>query len=225
MSPSNFGPFSSSFETGELPVPAYLFLLNLSEPGVDAAIDRIQVALESTTRPQRWVDALFSETDWRPHLVGSIAVLLDRGARLDTAGVWRPIDSGSWVIPQLVVTAYFSDPGFPEHLVGRIDRRCDVALPSELSVIEQPVPTATGGAAHLSPKLLVSLLSMGARLPLLSSYLQRVSADPEYAALIEMDVDDAGSITNSWCKNIVAHFTSRRIELSPRAIETNSSSR
>jgi len=51
MPPSNFGPYSSAFETGELPVPAYLFLLNLSEPGVELAIDRIQVALKNTTRP------------------------------------------------------------------------------------------------------------------------------------------------------------------------------
>jgi hypothetical protein len=111
-----FGPFASAFEKGQLAVPGHLALLSLRGPESDVVIDRIQTAMRSED-PRRWVDALFDDPNWRAHLVGAIALLLDAGSRLSTAPLWHAIDAGSWVTPQLVVTAYFTDPSFREHLI------------------------------------------------------------------------------------------------------------
>jgi hypothetical protein len=209
MTLSKYGPFASVFEKGELTVPGYLELLNLHGPGADVVIDRIQLAL-ATEEPRRWIEALFDDRNWRGHLVGAIALLLDGGARLDTVALWRALDSGSWVAPQLVVTAYFADPAFQEHLMERI---------SALSPVERHSATGPGGTVHRSAKLLVSLLSMGKRLPALSSFLQQASADPDLAALLEKDLDDAAAITDSWCTQVIAHFAARHHVLIPRALE------
>ena len=119
MSLEKFGPFASAFENGQLAVPGYLALLNLDGPDTDVVIDRIQSSMRSEDLV-RWVDALFDDPNWRAHFVGAIAVLLDGGARLTAAPLWGAIDAGSWVTPQLVVTAYFADPNFPEHLIARL---------------------------------------------------------------------------------------------------------
>jgi hypothetical protein len=214
---SKFGPFAGAFEKGELTVPGHLELLNLHGPGADVVIDRIQLAL-LTEEPRRWVDALFDDPNWRAHLVGAIAILLDGGARLDTVAMWRALDSGSWVTPQLVVTAYFADPVFPEHLIERVKRRCEVTVPSALSPVERHSATGPGGTVHRSAKLLVSLLSMGKRLPALSSFLQQASAEPDLAALLEKDIDNAAAITDSWCTQVITHFATRQHVLIPRAI-------
>jgi hypothetical protein len=217
MTIAKFGPFASVFEKGELTVPGYLELLHLHGPGADVVIDRIQLAL-ATEEPRRWIEALFDDRNWRTHLVGAIAILLDGGTRLDTVALWRALDSGSWVTPQLVVTAYFADPAFQEHLMERIRHRCQVNVPSALSPVERHSATGPGGTVYRSANLLASLLSMGKRLPALSLFLQQASADPDLAALLEKDIDNAAAITDSWCTQLIAHFAARHHVLIPRAI-------
>jgi hypothetical protein len=217
MSLSKFGPFASVFEKGQLAVPGHLELLNLQGPGADVVIDRIQVAIQSEELA-RWVDALFDDPNWRPHLVGAIAILLDGGAKLTTEPLWHAIDAGSWVTPQLVVTAYFADPLFPEHLVERINNRCEVTVPSGLSPVERHSATGPGGAVHRSAKLLASLLCLGERLPALSLFLQRISTEPEITELLGKDIDNAAAITERWYTQLTAKFASRHHGLVPCAI-------
>jgi hypothetical protein len=217
MTISKFGPFTRVFEKGELTVPGHLALLNLRGPDADVVIDRTQLAL-AAEGPGRWVGALFDDPNWRAHLVGAIAILLDGGTRLDTVALWRALDSGSWVAPQLVVTAYFADPAFQERLMERIRHRCPVTVPSALSPIERHSTTGPGSTVQRSAKLLASLLSMGKRLPALSSFLQQASAEPDLAALLEKDIDNAAAITDSWCTQVSAHFAARHHVLIPRAI-------
>jgi hypothetical protein len=217
MSLEKFGPFASAFEKGQLAVPGYLKLLNLHGSDTDVVIDRIQSSMRSE-EVVRWIDALFDDPNWRAHLVGAIAVLLDGGARLTTAPLWRAIDAGSWVTPQLVVTAYFADPKFPEHLIARLNDRCEIAVPSDLSLVARHSATGPGGAVHRSAKLLASLLCIGKRLPALSSFLERATAEPDLAELLGKDIDNSSTITDRWYTQLTTHFASRQRELTPRAI-------
>lgn len=214
---SKYGPFTSVFQKGQLTVPGHLELLSLQGAGADVVIDRIQVAMRSEELA-RWVDVLFDDPNWRAHLVGAIAVLLDGGTKLTTESLWRAIDAGSWVTPQLVVTAYFADPHFSEHLVERINKRCEVTVPSGLSAVERHSATGPGGAVHRSAKLLASLLCMGKRLPALSSFLQEISAEPEIGELLGKDIDNASAITERWYTQLTAHFASRHHGFMPRAV-------
>jgi len=110
MAFSEFGPFAIAFEDGGLSAPGHLVLLNLMT-GEEAqlVIEKIYGAMASG-QSQLWIDALLAERDWRPHLPAAIAFLLDRGLTLQREPLWRAIDAGSWVTPQLAVVAYFSDP-------------------------------------------------------------------------------------------------------------------
>jgi hypothetical protein len=89
-----------------------LLNLNPNSNGAQIVIDHIRDAL-AVRDAQRWVKALLADPGWRLHLVAAIAFLLDQPKALDCAPVWSAIDAGSWVTPQLVVTALFSDPTFP----------------------------------------------------------------------------------------------------------------
>src|SRR5436190_18435423 len=71
-----FGPFARVFEKGELEVPGHLELLGLNSSGAQIVIDRIVVAMKIGDT-QRWLTALLHDVNWRPHLVGAIALLLD----------------------------------------------------------------------------------------------------------------------------------------------------
>jgi hypothetical protein len=137
---------------------------------------------------------------------------------LTTAPLWRAIDAGSWVTPQLVVTAYFADPKFTEQLIARLNQRCEIAVPSGLSPVARHSATGPGGAVHRSAKLLASLLCIGKRLPALSSFLERACEEPDLAELLGKDIDNSSTITDHWYTQLTTHFASRQRELTPRAI-------
>ena len=68
-----------------------------------------------------------------------------------------------------------------------------------------------------SAKLLASLVCMGKRLPSLREWLDRESATPEIAELLEQDIDDAPRIAEYWLARLKEQFALRGRELKPRA--------
>ena len=192
-----FGPFAAVFkyEPGSLPV--YLVLLRLSHETSQAMIDRVQSVL-STGEAGGWIDALFDDRDWRPHLVGAVALVLDDNEHLTPAGLWRAIDSESWVIPQLVVTAYYVDPEFPQRLVERIEAMC------------------SANPKQRAPKLLNSLVAMGRRVPSLSTWLDAKRADARLAELLAQDEDETPDICEDWVEQLTLQFARRGRQLKPK---------
>jgi hypothetical protein len=213
---SQFGPFADAFDNRDLKVPGYLELLHCNGPGVKVVLARIQAAL-STDGPQAWVDALFSDPNWRPHLVGAATLLLDEKRVLDCAALWEAIDRGSWVTPQLVATGYFVDPAFQDQVKRRLENGCIVSVPSGLSPLQRHSATGPGNTVQRSAKLLSSLFSIGKRLQSLAPLLERLSTDPGASMLLEQDRDRSGEIAASWCDRVVAVFSERGFTLSPRS--------
>lgn len=113
-----FGPFKSLFDGVYTSYSGYLPLLGL-RPGdaTQSAIDRVEHALHAG-ESQLWLDAMLAERNWRPHLPAAVALLLDRSQTLSPVSLWSAIDRGSWVAPQLVVAALFSDAEFPTKTKG-----------------------------------------------------------------------------------------------------------
>ena len=121
--PTSFGPFSPLFEDG-----SYLTLLHLGE-GAERALDGVASALRDRTAPSSF-NSFMCDGGWRPHLVGAIACLLDRQGKLDRLQLWNAADAGSWVSPQLVVAALYSDAEFVSRARQRLDSRGQVRSPA-----------------------------------------------------------------------------------------------
>jgi len=209
---AEFGPFAEVFARGELAVPGHLELLGLHQPGAQVVIDRIQRAL-SLGPSQPWIDALFGDANWRPHLVGAIALILDNRRTLTPASLWHAIDAGSWVLPQLVVSAYLIDPDFPARCRDRIRAGAPVTPPSGLSPADRHSATGQGSTCDRSAKLLASLVTVGRRLPSLSTWIDSECSRSDLVALLTQDVDNAPGICNGWLGKLVEQFEIRGIHL------------
>ncbi len=215
MPSPDFGPFRTALRSEGTKVAGYLMLLGL--PRDDAAdlhlvIDRIAVALDDPEAP-RWVAALLAEMNWRPHLVAAIAYLLDGPSRLPSDSLWSAIDAGSWVVPQLVVTAFFTDRDFASRAALRLDRCCPI---SPLGAYERLSPAEQHTVGHApSGKLAASLLALAAEVPELRAREGVWRAEPEIRALLDRDAswDSSEEITAGWSARIRACFSQRGVVL------------
>jgi hypothetical protein len=217
MALTQFGPFAAVFEKGELDVPGHLELLHLHNPEAQIVIDRVERAL-SADDPTRWVAAMFRDANWRPHLVGAIAFLLDQSETLDRELLWRAIDSGSWVIPQLVVTAVFVDPSFPEKARVRVAKQCPVIVPVGLTPPERHSATGAEGVVGRSAKMLASLLAASAAVPSLERWAADLQREAHTEQLLKEDEwNRSDEIVASWMSNVRRAFLERGDILAPKA--------
>ena len=207
-----YGPFAAVLKSPGEPAPLMLLSMRGAEAG--AVIGRIEQALAADDAV-RGVGALFASPDWRPHLVGAVALILDSGRRLDPAAMWQSIDAGSWVTPQLVTTAYFIDPSFAERVRERIDGKCAVTVPANLSPGERHRATGPATPEQRSAKLLASMIRIGMLAPGLTGWLRTAASRPELAALQASDRDRSGNIAENWLKNLERQFSSRGRTLAP----------
>jgi hypothetical protein len=208
MPHDEFGPFASAFERGELDVPGYLELLHLGRmDGVRVVVERIASAL-SQGDSQRWVRAMMGQRNWRPHLVGAVAFLLDHERVLDRGDLWAAIDGGSWVTPQLAVTASFADPSFADGVRSRLDAYCPLTSPE----------SARPASPDRSGKMAASLLGVASRTPDLRPWVPGWRSDPQIQELLEQDAawDGSEHITTRWADDVSACFHALGIELARR---------
>ncbi len=211
-----FGPFAAVFPQGELDVPGYLELLHLAEPSAQIVLDRIEVALAAGD-PRSSLDALFDDPNWRPHLVGAVALVLDGGRHLSTASLWRAVDAGSWVTPQLIVSAYFVDPAFPAHCRLRVERGAPIAVPVGSSPAERHSATGPSGTTRRSAKLMASLVAVGLRVRVLAPWLETHRATAAVADLVALDEDGSADIADRWHDALVRQLAQRGRALVPVA--------
>jgi hypothetical protein len=217
MSLSKFGPFAEVFEKGELSVPGYLTLLGLMDDRAQIVMSRIERVVAGGDQ-EPWIGVLFEDPNWRPHLVGAVAMLLDDGPACCLASLWDAIDAGSWVTPQLVVSALFLDPDFKEAVRARIDNRCVVMPPSGLTPLERHSASGPAGIPARSAKLMASLLAVSAHVPSLSPWLAQVRQEPEVQDLLGADIDGSEAIADDWRKNLMRQFTQRGRSLGPMVV-------
>jgi len=141
-----------------------------------------------------------------------------RAALVHARPLWRAIDAGSWVIPQLVVTALMVDRDFPIRLVERVESWCPVSVHLGLSPVERHSATGPANPIQRSAKLLGSLLSVGAVLPNLSSWIAGIREEPTAMDLLKQDRDDAPGIAAAWQRQLVEQFSLRGRTLKPKAV-------
>jgi hypothetical protein len=102
--------FAALFDPGNL----YLELLHLPTqlPDGRTPFDTVLEAMAQSPDADAELAALFADPSWRPHLVAASALLAAGAtpARLDL--LWGTLARGSWISPQLAVTAWLLDDDF-----------------------------------------------------------------------------------------------------------------
>ena len=107
----------------------YLALLHL--PKEQAPFDELIALLSESPDAASELDALFAHGDWRGHLVAALAMLAS-GEPHAVAALWRRLELGTWVAPQLAAAAFVLDPDFETraraHLGGDAPLKTQAAL-------------------------------------------------------------------------------------------------
>lgn len=175
--------FEEAFQPTSGGVPGYLALLGLNGRAVDAVTLGIARDVMLPDASDRFVTLMTGTGGWREHLVGAVACLVDRDAILDRELLWRAADSESWVTPQLVVTAFLTDPLFAARVRERLG---------------SPVLGASTSTYHA--KGTASLVALAALCDDLAPDYARWKADPTIQIAIAVDAarDQSDQIIAEW---------------------------
>lgn len=213
---AKFGPFVAVFENnGDGGVGSYLDLLTLYWDRSATVIERIASIMEKADCGD-YVRVLFDDPNWRPHIVAAIACLINQGtAALDN--LWEAVDVGSWVTPQLCITAYFIDPQFPERARSRLDARCPVSPPEGLTPAERHSATGPAGVSQRSAKTLASLLELCEHIPATATWSRELRQESDIAEMLRLDqqCDNSARITADWFDRASRRFANRGTPLKP----------
>ena len=90
-------------------------LLHFADP---EALTSVVAALYASWRTEAL--ALLGDPRWRGQLVACAAIVIAGSDRDLDVALWRALDGGSWVAPQLVVTAFLLDPEFEARAEERL---------------------------------------------------------------------------------------------------------
>src|SRR3954466_6713530 len=152
----DFGIFEPMFQTAH----GYLSLLNLGANDADQAVAAVRECCQRASNPFQEIGRLLADSNWRPHLVASVAVFA-LGFDSETVRLlWRRLDAGSWVTPQIGATLFAIDPGFLAQARSRLEAGCPVDTSDLISLSPAERHSAAGpaGAVHRSAKAAATLM-------------------------------------------------------------------
>jgi hypothetical protein len=162
-------------------------------------LDQLDRALRRSPDPDAELAVMLSERDWRPHIVAAAALAIEGGSRGVFFALWRAIDRGSPVGPQLAVAASLTDELFEEEARRRIELRCPITAPAPLCLSTRKAKKPQRDRAPTrSPQLLSALLALARQRQGAMAWLALHLADPEVSALIDEDTEGGGNLSLSW---------------------------
>ena len=202
---AKYPAFQPMFEpVGDIPVPVYLTLLNLGS-GSELAITILRRILGGDTDLTPQVVALLADFNWRPQLVGAVAVGLGAANEESRNALWRAFDSGSWVSPQLAAVAFLVDEDFEARSRLRIEAGCPINLDrlEGLDWVVRHSAAGPGNSASHSSKALSALAGLCQRLPETHVWLEPLLSREETQHSLKSDYDDGGRIATGWLDGFV----------------------
>lgn len=197
-----FGVFAPVFETA----PGYLALLGLRGADAPEAVARVRDCCQRTSDPFPDVCRLLTDTNWRPHLVAAVAAIVrgyhDEAVRL----LWRRLDTGSWVTPQIGVALSLVDPDFLRSAHERLEARCplDASDLQRMTALERHSAAGPAGGVERSAKAAQTLLHLVRRRASQAEWLTDLVAAADFQTLLREDIDGSDGITEGWHERITA---------------------
>lgn len=192
--------FQPMFDPAEdIPVPIYLTLLNLGS-GSELAVAILRRILEGDTNLTPQIVALLADFNWRPQLVGAVAMGLGAANEESRDALWRAFDSGSWVSPQLAALAFLVDENFEDRSRLRMEAGCPINLDrlQGLDWVVRHSAAGPGSFASHSSKALSALAGLCQRLPEPHVWLEPLLIREDIEQSIKSDYDGGERIATGW---------------------------
>jgi len=221
---AKFGPFARflqiwySTEPGPTPSPNHL--LSAEDSSKQALVEIAGIIRQGDCRP--WIRALFESADYSAQVIGAFACLVKPDPE-SLGCLWKAIDGGTWITPQLAVVAYLTDPEFAARAQARIEARCPISPPPLEDETVHDESTGAQAAALLPAMMAASLLALCERSPALAPWAAAAREEPEIAAMLA-----SGSIgqhlqrfTLDWLDKIGAILRDAGIRLVPRLVDSD----
>ncbi len=171
-------------------VPLHLVLFSLNPPAeASAALEVVRGALQRSPNPRGEVEEMLSDTNWRPHVIGAVA-LREMSVELRKPELlWRTLDAFSWASPQVAAVGCLVDPAFEDNARRRILARCEI----KAGQWAQAAPLPPRYDAKLMAAL-VALVRERFRSP---AWLQEAIGLAETQNVLQQD-KDGGEIALKW---------------------------
>jgi hypothetical protein len=197
--PSEYGIFEPVFEAAY--GHGYTLLLHAKYA---VYVDRVRDCCLSTDDPFPDICWLLESENWRPHLVAATAVVVCGYRAEPVRLLWRRLDRGSWVAPQIAAALSIVDPEFVERARERLEAGCpqDSSDLSRMSSLERHVaagPAGTLGRSGKSAAALLRVVQMRSPPP---EWLENVVASADFQTLLREDVDQLGGIAEGWSRQM-----------------------
>lgn len=194
-----FGPFARVFDRGELRVPGHLVLMNTTKPEETAVVVRRIEGVLQAGGYEGGLRALLSDVNWRPHLVGAVAMVLMDDPLPFVAGLWQAVRHGSWMSPQLLLVLSAVDPDFWSACDDRAACWFDIQRPpGAMSAAAAHSARGPGNVSSRAGKELSALVAIAEEASAGAAWLARVQGDPRCEATLAADIDKAGQIVRFW---------------------------
>jgi hypothetical protein len=197
---SEFGIFEKVFQDWR----GYLPLLNLSTEDAPESVKLVQRCCNEATDPFPDICHLLKEYNWRPHLVAAVAMINTGYQATALKLLWRLVDTGSWVTPQLGVALFLVDPDFQSQARIRLEAGCpiDVAGLIAMSPLERHSAAGPGGSIHMSAKAAATLLHLSKMVSPKPGWVEEMATSQKTRELLAHDLDESDIIAEGWLEQI-----------------------
>lgn len=204
--------------------PRHLSLLGLTDDRSEEAIRELLSILGSSSAIAAELHQLLRDNDWRPQLVGAVALAFGAGDASHHDDMWAQVEAGSWVVPQLAAVLSVVDNTFTlraKALVDKLIQGRETAQPSSEEIAgsdrlssqsssSMPVQGAKrhsargpAGALERRAKTVATLMALVSQEE--SWIRDRLNRD-DVTALMREDVDHGGEIAERWKERLLDHM-------------------
>lgn len=195
-----FGIFEEVFDDWR----GYLPLLNLASNDPHEAVELVRKCCHKMSDPFPDICRLLGDKNWRPHLVAAVAMIISGYQKNAVDLLWRQIDLGSWVTPQLGVALFLVDANFSVQAHIRLEAGCPIDTSDLVSMNPLERHSAAGSSESLdrSAKSAATLLYLLKIMPPEPDWLLEIRASEKMRDLLARDIDNSDGITESWLHRI-----------------------
>jgi len=195
-----FGVFAPLFRESA----GYLVLLNLNDASESkCAVSLVKKCCESVPDATGDICRFLQELNWRPHLVGAVAVALLPHNPKTIQQLWSAIDADSWVTPQLAAVAFLRDPKFTRRAGERLGFRRSLRRDDDEDSSEgQDGLTSCHAPLLKSGKAVASLKRLMELLPQSPDWFVSGTLPSELRQLLNDDRNLPGEYVEEWLRRL-----------------------